>query len=740
MNLTSRTLACLLASGLALPANALVTNIPIDGNALTIAGSSTTILGVPFRAVRDDAAKTITFYVQGDVKTKIGSTIQFQVTASPYPVRLVFGNNAEFNGGLQVLAGTAGAGGAGAAGNGSATTPGRLGDSQFYNGYGGFGGIADSCIYSHDGLDGTAGISNWGAEAPAPGTPGNPGTNGGLGVNQSTQLAGFGIGGIAGAPAPITPRNTQFLSAQGGAGGHGTYTSGSNGANGSDGYWGLDQNNSANGGQGGDATLAKNPLNLALSPILIAGNGGGGGAGAGGGAPGNGGDGGSAGGGGGGGGSTACNNGGMGGNGGTGGGGRPGGVGGSGGNGNVGAAGGGAIEITALGKLTVNGGSFDAQGQSAPVSRVPGSFGTAGQNGYNGGAGSPGQHVNNPAGDGGAGGNGGHGGWSGKGGDGGAGGLGTGGSGGTVFLSATELNATASYVVSGGTNGAGLPRSDSGRVIVSYNHVKTGTITATLGQDNGPLLTLPGLVPEAQGASPFINGGTVVPYIAGLTGGAAIAGVIPNITASSIVNPATLPPNTVAGLLLLDTDVPGITYDKTKYRALLYLNYNASASFQTFSMGIGGYQFSAGLRTYGWANDARFVPGGHPWGLTVLGDAVYVTLVPVGQLNQNLARVAGTFISPITGGGEFLAADSLTFGVGVSKMLTVQRKVCVGDFSGDGLVDDADFSVFVVAYDVLDCGASAMPPGCPADITRDGFVDDTDFQKFVVAYDALVCP
>jgi len=33
-----------------------------------------------------------------------------------------------------------------------------------------------------------------------------------------------------------------------------------------------------------------------------------------------------------------------------------------------------------------------------------------------------------------------------------------------------------------------------------------------------------------------------------------------------------------------------------------------------------------------------------------------------------------------------------------------------------------------------------MPVGCPADFNHDGFVDDADFIVFVVAYNNLICP
>lgn len=65
---------------------------------------------------------------------------------------------------------------------------------------------------------------------------------------------------------------------------------------------------------------------------------------------------------------------------------------------------------------------------------------------------------------------------------------------------------------------------------------------------------------------------------------------------------------------------------------------------------------------------------------------------------------------------------------------------CPADLNSDGLVDDADFSIFVVQYDVLDCADTGMPAGCSADLNSDLLVDDRDFSIFVVAYDAVLCP
>lgn len=72
---------------------------------------------------------------------------------------------------------------------------------------------------------------------------------------------------------------------------------------------------------------------------------------------------------------------------------------------------------------------------------------------------------------------------------------------------------------------------------------------------------------------------------------------------------------------------------------------------------------------------------------------------------------------------------------------------CDADFNGEGLVDDLDFQVFVVAYDQLVCeedpggGTQRRDTGapCPCDLNGDRLVDDLDFQVFVVAYDEVLC-
>jgi hypothetical protein len=64
---------------------------------------------------------------------------------------------------------------------------------------------------------------------------------------------------------------------------------------------------------------------------------------------------------------------------------------------------------------------------------------------------------------------------------------------------------------------------------------------------------------------------------------------------------------------------------------------------------------------------------------------------------------------------------------------------CICDVTGDAVVDDGDFLVFVFQYDVLVCESAEMRMTCVCDYDQDGFVDDNDFMLFANAYDVVVC-
>lgn len=56
---------------------------------------------------------------------------------------------------------------------------------------------------------------------------------------------------------------------------------------------------------------------------------------------------------------------------------------------------------------------------------------------------------------------------------------------------------------------------------------------------------------------------------------------------------------------------------------------------------------------------------------------------------------------------------------------------CAGDFDHNGVVDDADFVLFAVAYDAFQTEAG--------DLNGDTLTDDADFVEFAAAYDRLTC-
>lgn len=115
-------------------------------------------------------------------------------------------------------------------------------------------------------------------------------------------------------------------------------------------------------------------------------------------------------------------------------------------------------------------------------------------------------------------------------------------------------------------------------------------------------------------------------------------------------------------------------------------------------------------------------------------------------------QVGGAGKPDFSGSAEpiYLGFYSGNGGSGITARITATGRVdnfqvralrsCPSDLNNDGLVEDADFSIFAVAYDTLDCADPDMPGGCPADLNFDSVVDDSDFTVFVAAYNELVCP
>lgn len=141
--------------------------------------------------------------------------------------------------------------------------------------------------------------------------------------------------------------------------------------------------------------------------------------------------------------------------------------------------------------------------------------------------------------------------------------------------------------------------------------------------------------------------------------------------------------------------------------------------------------------TYQWFRDGRAIingdGGASPGGAKVSGafGVLHATEEVHLYLTDTAASDAGNYTVAFSNSCQTVAS--------AEALLTVFGE-CPGDLNGDDLVEDSDFSIFVVAYNILDCADLAMGPDCPADLNTDAFVDDADFSIFVVAYNALLCP
>lgn len=87
-------------------------------------------------------------------------------------------------------------------------------------------------------------------------------------------------------------------------------------------------------------------------------------------------------------------------------------------------------------------------------------------------------------------------------------------------------------------------------------------------------------------------------------------------------------------------------------------------------------------------------------------------------------------------GGDFSRANSA---VSVGWARWGSCSWCPEDLTGDGYVNDDDFTHFVIAYAHGDCSDGANPSSCPSDFNNDGVVNDSDFCLFVIAYNDLIC-
>jgi 6-phosphogluconolactonase (cycloisomerase 2 family) len=561
------------------------------------------------------------------------------------------GTNVTFN--LSASGTTAGAGGGSAGGANTATGSGGSGGSggaQANGGSGGSGGYEGPGLDDGGrGDDGGSGSANAGANG-ANGTGGSGGASGTAGVNASNSA---GAGGAGGTVAAANNGGTTGGGGGGGGGGAGAFAVADNGGAGAGGNAG---NAGTSGNDGGDGSAGQGGANTGAGATISGGGGGGaGGAGAGG-QGGGGGASGTGGGGGGGGGGINTSTGIDGADGGTGGAGANGGAGSSGGVGGAGGAGGGALEIVAMGRITVStGSSLQAQGGSAGG----GSNSAQGASGStNVGGGTPGgiggtSHFEGNGGDGGTGGNGAVGGAGGSGGDGAAGG---GGAGGTIKLYASDIVADGVSVNTSG--GAGGTVGGNGRLIIGGN-----TSLALNGQTVTSVGGAPTSVTGVQAttyttgvtaANAMVANSVSTPDIAdwqfatgqtvSVDGGAAIYGLLDGLTSANFaaITGATMPSGAMVAVIRLAIGPGTGAENYTGYDMLLYVNLTDYA-LSTPKLGVG--ETAIGLLTAGIGTNAAFGGSGGAQTLSVLGaHQIWATLIPESSttVSASVGGVAGT--------------------------------------------------------------------------------------------------
>lgn len=145
------------------------------------------------------------------------------------------------------------------------------------------------------------------------------------------------------------------------------------------------------------------------------------------------------------------------------------------------------------------------------------------------------------------------------------------------------------------------------------------------------------------------------------------------------------------------------------------------------------------------ANDNRwfiqftepFVYKGGPLSMTIRNDANLLN-----AFYWDVIEGSGTALGRLSyaAGADAATQNSSLFGALAARFAFVPAGFCPSDLNNDGFVDDADFSVFVLAYNTLDCNDPSMPFGCPSDLNFDHIVDDADFSNFLGAYNNFLCP
>jgi hypothetical protein len=120
----------------------------------------------------------------------------------------------------------------------------------------------------------------------------------------------------------------------------------------------------------------------------------------------------------------------------------------------------------------------------------------------------------------------------------------------------------------------------------------------------------------------------------------------------------------------------------------------------------------------------------------VEGTGVTWSLVAGAPLGMIINSSTGVISWPVPRAGTYFVTARATNPAGFDDEVLAFVFNCAADFNCDNVVDDADFVLFIPAYNAV-----TVPPANPKfDLNNDSVVDDSDFLLFVQQYNDVLCP
>ncbi len=125
------------------------------------------------------------------------------------------------------------------------------------------------------------------------------------------------------------------------------------------------------------------------------------------------------------------------------------------------------------------------------------------------------------------------------------------------------------------------------------------------------------------------------------------------------------------------------------------------------------------------------------YGMTLVeGTGVTWSLVAGAPSGMIINSSTGVISWPVPRAGTYFVTARATNPAGFDDEVLAFVFNCAADFNCDNIVDDADFVLFIPAYNAV-----TVPPANPKfDLNNDTVVDDSDFLLFVQQYNDVLCP